>query len=317
MTQTLFILGGTGFIGRETVAEAVRSGVTVRALARSDAAAAVLRDAGAEPVSGSAQDAAAWADALRGADAVIDLVQPALPKRLGGGAMRRIAAERLAVTGAVTGAIAALPAGERPLLVAVSGADDLQPDAAGRISHDASPRTTPRGFAHIGLPVRAAIETSGAQAAFVYFGNIVYGPGKGFAEHVVGALRSGRARVIGAGANRLPLVHVEDAARALVHVASLPREQTAGRTFIAIDGAGTTQRELFDDTAALMGVKAPGRAPALLAGLIAGPAIAQTMTLDAGIDHSALTATGFAFRYPSHREGVPATLDALGERAPA
>lgn len=313
MTQTLFVLGGTGFVGREVVAEALRNGATVRALARTAASAATLREAGAEPVLGTAQDATGWAAALRGADLVVDLVQPPLPKRLGGAALGRIVAERLAVTDAVTGAIAALPAGERPLLFSISGADDLDPGAGGVLSHESPPRTTARGFGRIGLPVRSAIEASGVDATYLHFGNIVYGAGKGFSQHIVGALRAGSARVIGKGANRLPLVHVEDAARALVHLAGQPRAEISGRTFVVLDGAGTTQRQLLDDTAAMMGVKPAGSAPPFLAGLIAGKTIAEAMTLDAGVDTSALTATGFTFRYPSHREGIAQTLDALGE----
>jgi uncharacterized protein len=107
-------------------------------------------------------------------------------------------------------------------------------------------------------------------------------------------------------------VHVTDAARALVHLADLPRSELAGRTFIVMDGADTTQRELLDETAAFMGVKRPGTVPAWLAALVAGSIAVETITLDAHTDASALLATGFHFRYPSHRQGVPATLAALG-----
>jgi len=105
----------------------------------------------------------------------------------------------------------------------------------------------------------------------------------------------------------VPLVHVTDAARALVHLAGLPRTGLVGRTFIVMDGADTTQRELLDETATLMGVKRPGAVPTWLAALVAG-----SITLDAHADPSALLTTGFHFRYPSHRQGVPATLAALG-----
>jgi uncharacterized protein len=82
--------------------------------------------------------------------------------------------------------------------------------------------------------------------------------------------------------------------------------------FTVLDGADTTQRELLEDTAAFMGVKRPRAIPAWLAALVAGSIAVETITLDAHADPSALLATGFHFRYPSHRQGVPATLAALG-----
>ncbi len=88
MSRTLFVLGGTGFIGREVVQEAVAAGYAVRALARSDDSATALAAAGAEPVRGDAAKPADWAMRLRGTDVLIDLVQPPLPKRLGASAVR-------------------------------------------------------------------------------------------------------------------------------------------------------------------------------------------------------------------------------------
>jgi hypothetical protein len=79
-----------------------------------------------------------------------------------------------------------------------------------------------------------------------------------------------------------------------------------------MDGADTTQRELINDTATYMGVKKPGSAPAWLAALIAGPIAVETITFDAHADNSSLLETGFHFLYPSHHEGIVATLAELG-----
>ncbi len=61
-----------------------------------------------------------------------------------------------------------------------------------------------------------------------------------------------------------------------------------------------------------MGVKKPSAVRVWLAALVGGSIGVETLTLDAHADPSALLATGFQFQYPSHREGVPATLVALG-----
>jgi nucleoside-diphosphate-sugar epimerase len=315
MDRTLFVLGATGFIGRQVVAEAVATDWPMRALTCSDAGTQALRQAGAGPVPGDARQPDGWIVLARGAAALVDLLQPPLPRRLTRAAVQRISAERQALTRGLVAALQGLPAGERPLFASVSGADDLQPDARSTISHCSPLRTRPRGFAHIGLPVRQLVDASGLDAVHVYFGNLVYGPGKVFAEQYVKGLAGGKARVIGSGANRLPLTHVTDAARALVHVAGLPRGDIVGRSFVAMDGADTTQRELLDLTADAMGVKRPGSVPAWIARLVAGTIAVETITLDAHADPSALLATGFRFRYPSYREGVPATLAHLGKGA--
>jgi nucleoside-diphosphate-sugar epimerase len=309
---SLFLLGGTGFIGGQVVSEALAAGWRVKALTRSAEGRQALEAAGAEPVEGAAEAPSGWAEEAGATVALIDLVQPKFPRRLSRRAVGRIAEQRQATTRGVLAAIESLPAAERPLLFSVSGVDDLAAGAGGQVSDDSPVRSEPSGFGVIGIPVRRLIERSGVEARFVYFGALVYGAGKVFADVYLDGLKRGRARVLGPGDNHLPLTHVVDAARALVHLAGLPRERLAGRTFIASDGSDTTQRELLDDTATLMGVKRPGSVPAALASLIAGRAAVETMTADLHATPAALLETGFRFRYPTPRDGLPETLAKLG-----
>jgi len=312
MNQILFITGATGFIGHETVIEGVKAGWQVKGLVHAEKHAEALRKIGATPVVGDVHEPQAWIAEARGATAFIDLVQPKFPKRLSRKAIKAISTQRQAMTRAMLDALRSLPADQRPLFISVSGADDLQPDAQYGISHDSVLRSQTRGFAYIGIPVRKLIEASGLDATYVYFGNLVYGPGKAFAEQFVTGLKNGSARVVGNGKNRLPIVQVTDAARALVHMAALAETKVVGRTFLAMDGAATTQRMLLDATADAMGVKRLGSAPTWLAAVVAGSIGVETITLDVHVDNVALLETGCEFRYPSYREGVPATLQALG-----
>jgi nucleoside-diphosphate-sugar epimerase len=314
LSRTLFVLGGTGFIGKELVREAIGAGHTVRALARSGSSAAELAAAGAEVVRGDAGAPAAWGSELRGTDVLIDLVQPPLPNRLGAKAVAAIVADRVRVAEALGRELMAIPEPERPIWFSISGADDLEPEG-GVISDTSGHRRELRGFARVGLPIQAAVTATGADVAYIYLGVLVYGPGKGFEKHFVDALKKRRARVIGKGDNRLPVVHVTDAARALVHLAGMAREQLVGQSFVAADGADATGRELMAETARLMGRKPPGSAPVWLVRLVAGAAAAEAMTFDAHVDNSALKASGFQYRYPSYKEGVRQTLADLDELA--
>ncbi|MBA2678840.1 MAG: NAD(P)H-binding protein [Ktedonobacteraceae bacterium] len=313
MSQSvLFILGGAGFIGHETVTEAVKAGWQVKALVRSEEKAENIRQLGAQAVLGDIARPEGWANEARGARVLIDLVQPKLPRRLTRAAIQTVSTERQIITGKIIAALGSFPVEERPVLFSISGADDLQPDAQKRISHLSPLRKDPCGFAFIGIPIRKLIEQSGLDATYIYLGNIVYGPGKIFADRYVKALAKGAAFVVGQGTNHLPLSEVTDVARALVHLAGLPRPAIVQQTFLVMDGSTTTQRELLDETASLMGVKPARALPSWLAALVAGQIAVDTVTLEALANPSALLATGFRFDSPSHREGVPRALARMG-----
>jgi nucleoside-diphosphate-sugar epimerase len=325
MKKTLFLTGATGFIGHETAQEAVKAGWQVTALVHSLQSAATLRQIGARPIVGDIHHPLAWVVEAQDATAFMDLEQPPLPKHLGQQEIEAMAAAHLERTRRLLAALRSLPAEKRPLYLAVSTADDLQPDARSVIRHDSALRAHPRGFGHIGIPTRKLIEASGLDASYVYFGNLVYGPGQAFAEQYVAGLTQGTAHIIGDGKNRVPMVQVTDAARALVHLATLAHANTqvdgmaalavtnvVGRTFLVMDGTDTTQRMLLDAMADALGVKRPASVPAWVAAHVVGSVRVESMTLDVHADTSALRKTGFSLSYPSYREGVPATLAHLG-----
>lgn len=87
----LFVLGATGFIGREVVREGLRCGYRVKALVRNPENAADLATAGAVIIQGDAARPAEWVQGVAGANVMIDLVQPELPQRIGLAAIRKIA----------------------------------------------------------------------------------------------------------------------------------------------------------------------------------------------------------------------------------
>jgi dihydroflavonol-4-reductase len=66
----VLVTGGTGVVGRPLVERLVAGGAELRALARSEASAAALRELGAEPVRGDVLDLDELAAAMRGCDLV-------------------------------------------------------------------------------------------------------------------------------------------------------------------------------------------------------------------------------------------------------
>src|SRR5205807_10299149 len=114
-----------------------------------------------EPIAGDAESPHGWREQLRGADVLIDLLQPTFPKRLTRAAVAAMSERRQRFTAGLLEAIKMLPEGERPSLFCVSGAEDLQPDRQGRIDAASTLRSDTVAFSAIGVPVRGLIERSG------------------------------------------------------------------------------------------------------------------------------------------------------------
>lgn len=311
-TTRLFVLGGSGFIGREVIRAAVERGWEVRALARTAESAERVRALGASPVQGDARAPRDWRDLVRGADVLVDLAQPELPSRIGWRDIERVSRERQAMTRDLLAVLQGLAPGERPLLLSVSGVDDLAPDASGRIDGSSPLRSLPVGFGRVGAPVRRLIERAGVATAFLYLGT-VYGPGKSFAHAVFPRLARGRMLLPAPARNRLPLIHVRDAGRAIVHLAGIERERLLGTSWILVDEEGGARLgDFFDRAAALIEVAPPHRVPRWFLSVVMGRILLETIARDVAAAPAELLATGFRFEVPTVREGLPATLAALG-----
>jgi nucleoside-diphosphate-sugar epimerase len=98
---------------------------------------------------------------------------------------------------------------------------------------------------------------------------VIYGPGDDkFLPRLVENLRSGRARIVGDGRNRVDALHVDDALEAVVRVLREPR--AVGRVYNLTHPGNPTWGEFVPAVAALLGVPAPrGRVPWRVARLLA------------------------------------------------
>lgn len=202
----VLVTGATGLIGRPVVAELLDHGHTVLALTRSDASAAAVRDAGAEPVRGGLADL----DVLRAAAARADgVVHLAFDHDLSGDAAldRAIAAESSAL--AALGE--ELTGSDRPL-VTVSGT----PWVAGRVAteDDALPTDGPVGGRSRTVNAVLALADQGVRGVAVRMPRTVHRDGQGgFAGLLTSAARQhGVVAHPGDGTQRWPAVHALDAA---------------------------------------------------------------------------------------------------------
>jgi nucleoside-diphosphate-sugar epimerase len=292
MLTDLFILGASGFVGTATVDAALEAGLSIGAWARTEAQAQALRRRGLYVTT---------TPEIPASKVVIDLMQPKLPTRLSQAALIQMARYRVGLTRSV---LSAVPSGALYLLV--SGTDDFEGEV---VSHESPFTARPSGFAHIGLSVRREVLASRVPFGSFHLGT-VYGPGKAFASMLFPRLAKGRLPIIGSGANRLPLIHVADAARAMVHLAVLDDSRLRRHPWIITDGTATTQRALLELGAQLLEAPAPRSVPRWFASLVAGSVGVASLSRDVPADPSALFATGFTLRYPSIETGMPASIAA-------
>jgi len=202
----VFVTGGTGTIGAPVVAELLGNGHTVLALARSDASARALNDAGADVLRGELADLDVLRSGASQSQGVISLAFS--PNYDTADGLARAVAEESAALDALG---QALIGSDRPI-VTVSGT----PLAPGRASTEADPLPTEGPVGGRGKSVNALLDLAsrGVRAIAVRMPRTVHNQGLGgfaglLTDH---ARRTGIAGYPGDGTQRWPAVHALDAA---------------------------------------------------------------------------------------------------------
>ena len=290
-----FVTGGGGFIGRSLVRRLRASGTEVRAIARSDRSAAVLRDAGCEVVVGDVLDASALTDALRGCDVAYHL---AGDYRVGIRASERAAMEAANVTAAAAVLDAAVGAGVGRI-VHVSTMNAFG-DTGYRVVDESYERPRPYRYvsfydetkhrAHLIAHERIA---AGAPVMIAMPGG-VFGPG----DHsslggVLADAAAGRLRALTFGDLGMNMAHVEDIAGGIALVGERGR---IGEAYV-LGGELTTLAELVRRVSAIAGHRPPRistptwmlRAAAPLVRRI-GPDLGELVSASAGVTYWATDA---------------------------
>jgi nucleoside-diphosphate-sugar epimerase len=205
----LFLTGGSGFIGSAVVPELLGAGHEVVGLARSDASADALAEAGAAVRRGDLEDLDSLRSGAAEADGVVHLgyVHDFSDMTIGAGVDLR-AIEAIGATLAGTGKPFVITTGT--LLLAL-GEVALGPSGVGTeedVSHSAMPRVASENAA-------IALAGSGVRSSAIRLSPTVHGMGDhGFVPILIGIAREkGVSAYVDDGANRWPGVHRLDAAR--------------------------------------------------------------------------------------------------------
>jgi nucleoside-diphosphate-sugar epimerase len=306
---TTFVTGAAGFIGTELIKVLIARGHQVLGLTTSVEMAERVRRAGAVPVMGDLLVPGRWQD-----EAAADWVFHIPPQPEWGPCLTRrrsesVARARVSMDAHLLDAVAD-SATRRIVYVAHTswyGATGPRP-----ITEDEPPRpsrwgrcSTPvldrlEGYVVAGLPIVTA------------FPGWVYGNASWFRERVVEPVMAGR-RVLQLGKTGpwVSPIHVQDCARALVHLAE--HGEPGGRYFVVnsdpvrMNEAARTFARLANRPLRVR------RLPALAIRLAIGRAMADYLQADAVFSNIRLRGIGFRFRYPTLEQGFQQVIGALNE----
>jgi nucleoside-diphosphate-sugar epimerase len=249
----VFVTGGSGFVGGRLIAELRRRGDEVRALARSESAAARVRELGAEPVPGDLSDPGAIRDGAEGCELAFhaaaradDWGRPEDFERDNVLGTRNVL-EGCAGAGVHrlvhVGTEAALMAGQP--LVQVDETAPLRPD---------SPALYPATKARAEQEV---LGFAGPLERVVVRPRFVWGPDDtSVLAQLVALVRAGRFAWIGGGRHLTATTHVDNTVHGLLLGAERGR---SGGVYFVTDGEPVGFREFVTALLATQGVQAPSR----------------------------------------------------------
>lgn len=303
----VFVLGGTGAIGRPAIDALVAAGHEVRALARTRERAVQLTESGARPVEVSMFDLPGLTRALDGHDAVVNLAS-AMPSTLQFvrlGAWR--STQRIRTEGSANVVDAALAA-DVGILVQESVAMIYADQGGAWIDESAAVDHYPMARGNHAAEASAERFTAAGRTGIILRLGFFYGPGARHAERFLALARVGVVPMIGHPDGYLSSIHVVDGGKAVADV--LPA--TAG-AYNVVDDEPLTKRDYAAALAHAAGHRPWLRAPGRAARLLGHRTTSLTRSIRA-TNHKLTSATSWAPRFPSAREGWAATAAALAGR---
>ena len=261
-----FVTGGSGFIGGHLIRRLVADGWPVRALARSEASAARVREAGAEPVMGDLDDVAAMTAGARDCEYAFHAAAAL------GDWGRREQFVHGNVTGTANALRACREAGVRRFVHVGTEAAILAGQAL--VNADESAPLRPDSKAHYSATKAIAEQTvldanGDGFETVVLRPRLVWGPGDTtILPALAESVERGQFAWIGGGEHRTSTTHVANVVEGLVLAAT--RGQP-GNAYFVTDAEPVVFRDFVTDLLATRGMEPPDRnVPAAVARPLAG-----------------------------------------------
>ena len=306
---TTFVTGAAGFIGLELVKVLVARQHQVFGLTDSLEAAERVRRAGGVPVMGHLLEPGPWQDEAA-ADWVFHVPSHAV---YGSRVTRRRAASitraRVSMDAHLLDAVAG---GATHRIVYLADTSFYGATGPRPITEDTLPQPSVWGRCLTPALERLAGYIASGQPIVAAFPGWVYGNGGWFRERVIEPVMAGRrVLMFGKTGPWLSPIHVEDCARALVHLADRGKPNRryflVNRDPIRLDEFAGTFARLANRPLRVL------RVPTVATRFVVGPVLADHLVADAVFSNIRLRGIGFHFLYPTLDEGLQQVLGALDE----
>jgi nucleoside-diphosphate-sugar epimerase len=304
----VLVVGAAGAIGTRLVPQLTEHGHEVIGSSRSPAKAAELRGLGAEAIVLDVLDAAAVREAVAAArpDAIIHqataLADAAFSRKLD----RTFAqTNRLRIEGTDNLLLAARETGVQRF-VAQSFAPYRYVRAGGLIKTEDDPLDqAPPAMARQTFDAMTYLDQAVTEAGGIA---LRYGGFYGDPDSVVKAVRKRQYPIVGDGGGVMPFIHLHDAAAATV----LALEHDGPAIYNITDDDPAPARDWVPVLAEAVGARPPRHIPVWLGRLILGEGLAMMAEARGASSARAKKELGWTLRYPSWRQGFPASFSQPG-----
>jgi nucleoside-diphosphate-sugar epimerase len=264
-----FVTGGSGFIGGALIRRLAGEGWSVRALARSDSSEAKVREAGAEPVRGDLDDAAAMRAGAEGSEYAFHAAA-----RVGDWGPRE-EFERLNVEGTKNALNACEQAGVRRFVHVGTEAALLAGQPLVNANESAPLRPdSPVLYSSTKAKAEQAVRGANRDGEFetvVVRPRFVWGLGDtSVLPSIIEAIEGGQFRWVGGGRHKTATTHIDNTVEGLVLGATKGRP---GGVYFVTDGDPVVFRDFVSEMVRTRGVEPPeGELPAPVARAVAATA---------------------------------------------
>jgi len=302
----VFVIGGTGFLGTFLLPKLIKSGYDVTVLTRSKEKATLLESLGIKGVFGDLLQPESFISRLTPQDAVISIAKPEIkPGRISRKRFRKLQDQ------ATTYFSTSIALAEKfccPLVITLGTGFST----TGEEIADENWPIERIGIARIGEfvdPLLSKVIDRGSPPLIQMLPGQIYGPGGLFRNLLYKWMTRGKYRVVGAGDNYIPRIHVKDCADAYVKVLG---KMPLGERFIIADDLPCTMREFVNFMADCMKVPRPKSVPGLIIRAVLGKLMYETVTMNCLVSNSkAKKYLDWKLKYPTYRDGLPVTIQEL------
>lgn len=269
----VFITGASGLVGAAVAKAMIDHGHEVHALVRDEATADRMRASGYTAVRGDIRNSDAWEESAAEADALIHLVFPRAPKRMGKAYLRKAAeVDRAGFEALVR---AARAGGQCRAICYTSGISVHGNHGDDWVDEETLPRPGLLGSIKYAGEKRALDAASEGLPAFALRPGLVYAAQGVFADFFLKPAAKGRFDRIGEGRAFHSTIHLHDLAQAFVAAVERP---PVGKVLNIVDDVPYRWRDLADLLLGAFGGGKARSAPPWLVSLAGGRALVEILT---------------------------------------